>query len=164
MLFPKKARKAQRSRWPGFPLLRHDNYLITSPQTYEYNCIAWAAGCNDRWWEPDDQDVGYWPDGVDRKPTLDAFLAAYGTLGYVQCQDNDYEKGYEKIALYAKDGKPTHAARQLPNGRWTSKLGASHDIEHELGAIEQGDYGRVVAYMKRHLTPVAPTNRVAAPK
>ena len=30
------------------------------------------------------------------------------------------EPGFEKIALYADNsGKPTHAARQLDNGRWT---------------------------------------------
>lgn len=40
--------------------------------------------------------------------------------------------------------------RQLPDGKWTSKLGALEDIEHDrLDALEGDDYGRVVAYMKR---------------
>ncbi len=84
--------------------------------------------------------------------TIHAFKQAYATLGYVECEDSSVEKGYEKIAIYAYNGKPTHAARQLRNGRWTSKLGPNVDIEHFVpGAIERSAYGLVVAYMKRHL-------------
>jgi hypothetical protein len=36
-----------------FPNLRADPYAVTSPASTVYNCIAWAAGDNTRWWEPD---------------------------------------------------------------------------------------------------------------
>ncbi len=59
------------------------------------------------------------------------------------------EKGFIKIALFAKDNIPTHAARQLPNGLWTSKLGILEDVRHSLSAISGGIYGSVVVVMKR---------------
>lgn len=60
------------------------------------------------------------------------------------------EQGYEKVALYVDhDGKPTHAARQLPTGRWTSKLGKIEDIEHELEGIAGSVYGSVAKILKR---------------
>jgi len=44
---------------------------------------------------------------------------------------------------------PTHAARQLENGRWTSKLGELEDIEHDLHHLASGAYGAVVQILKR---------------
>ncbi len=43
-------------------------------------------------------------------------------------------------------------ARQLPNGDWTSKLGAEEDIVHrELRALEGDLYGTVAQVMARPL-------------
>jgi len=44
-----------------------------------------------------------------------------------------------------------HAARQLPEGRWTSKLGELEDIEHALHDLTGTVYGSVVLVMKRAL-------------
>ncbi|MBI4833756.1 MAG: hypothetical protein HY811_02895 [Planctomycetes bacterium] len=106
--------------------------IITSPETAEYNCIAWAAEENTRWWEPDPMDLYYWPDNIPRELTLEAFREAYKTLGYERCYDANLEERFQKIAIYIKNKRPTHAARQLNNGNWTSKLGPSFDIEHEF--------------------------------
>jgi hypothetical protein len=82
--------------------------------------------------------------------SLDAFIKAFGTLGFIPCDDPYMEQGYEKVALYVDhDGKPTHAARQLPNGRWTSKLGKIEDIEHELEGVTGSVYGSVAQILKR---------------
>jgi hypothetical protein len=44
----------------------------------------------------------------------------------------------------------THAARQLPSGAWTSKLGDWEDIEHNaLSGLESSFYGRVSIILKR---------------
>ena len=61
------------------------------------------------------------------------------------------EEGVEKIALYAdQGGEPTHMARQLRSGKWTSKLGELEDIEHDDLAILEGEcYGQVVTILKR---------------
>src|SRR5437016_6126236 len=118
-----------------FPALRGTGYVVTSPPDKKHNCIAWAAGDTTQWWWP--TEAGslrrvFWPPGVPREETLEAFRQAFATLGYMVCDDDRFEAGYEKVALFALAGAPKHAARQLPNGRWTSKLGEWEDIEHAL--------------------------------
>ncbi|MCH7504396.1 hypothetical protein IID04_02010 [PVC group bacterium] len=40
--------------------------------------------------------------------------------------------GFEKIIIYvSKDGITQHAARQMSDGKWTSKLGRSFDVKHD---------------------------------
>jgi hypothetical protein len=133
-----------------FPGLRGTAYQVTSPADEAYNCIAWAAGnTTDCWW-PADPDVAQWPNGIPREETLEAFREAFATLGYVVCQGEDLEPGFQKIALFATDqGVPKHAARQLPNGHWSSKLGTLEDIEHALQDLVGTEYGLVVLVMKR---------------
>ena len=74
-------------------------------------------------------------------------MAVFQTLGYVACDHGRVEAGVEKLALYADDDNEyTHVARQLANGKWTSKLGGLEDIEHELPEdVLCDDYGQVVA-------------------
>jgi hypothetical protein len=82
---------------------------------------------------------------------MHAFLDVYRLSGYESCSGWTMEDGYEKIALYAdSSGLPTHAARQLPGGRWTSKLGRHVDIEHaDRYALQGSDYGSPVFFMRR---------------
>jgi hypothetical protein len=92
---------------------------------------------------------------IPREETLAAFIAAYALQGYVQCADGALELGVEKIAIYGlmsgSDIEPTHAARQLPDGRWTSKLGNCEDIEHDtLEALNGPRYGAPVCFLRRH--------------
>ncbi len=110
-----------------------------------------AAGDTQQWWWPElDVENGYWPNGVAPSVALPAFIAAFATLGYVPCDQEVYEPGFEKLALFAgPDGTPTHGARQLPTGRWTSKLGKLEDIEHELHDLTGTEYGSVVQILKR---------------
>jgi len=127
-------------------------FEVTSPKTRSYNCIAWAAGEVRRRWWPDKMKVDFWPKGVEREVTLAAFTVAFATLGYQTCESGDLEVGYEKIAIFLKPGgTPAHAARQLANGLWTSKLGSDQDIEHDLHCVEGSSYGRVKQFMKRPL-------------
>jgi hypothetical protein len=136
----------------AFPGLRGTAYQVTSPYDDKYNCIAWAAGDTTNWWWPDavdNPDSAHWPPGVPRQETLEVFRDAFATLGYTVCDDDQLEAGYEKIALFALAGVPKHAARQLPNGRWTSKLGPMEDIEHALHDLTGMIYGEVVLIMKR---------------
>ena len=139
-----------------FPKLVSEGYEITSLATDAYNCIAWAAGVTHQWWWPDPLGEEYWPDQAPREETEEAFILAYQTLGYVPCAEIEQESGFEKIALYASaDGTPTHAAKQLPSGRWTSKLGTLEDIIHDSPDSLTGEvYGEVVQIMKRPLSPV----------
>jgi hypothetical protein len=93
-----------------------------------------------------------WPPGVVRERTLTAFLQAFATLGYTPCPDGSLEPGWEKVALYATDEGPAHAARQVDNGRWSSKLGPDDDIEHDLEGLYSTSYGSVVQFLRRPLS------------
>ncbi|HVC93843.1 MAG TPA: hypothetical protein VND64_09135 [Pirellulales bacterium] len=134
-----------------FPGLRGSEYKITGPPDPVYNCIAWAAGATDDWWWPvGDLRKVHWPTDAPREETLEAVQAAFGTLGYTVCDHAEPEPGYEKVALFANAASfPTHAARQLENGRWTSKIGQLERIEHSLRDLEGIEYGLVVVAMKR---------------
>jgi hypothetical protein len=96
--------------------------------------------------------MAYWPPNVARRVHLSAFLEAFASLGYEVCPDGRLERGWEKLAIYADaNGDPTHAARQLPSGRWTSKLGPLEDVNHLLYGLAGQEYGDTVAYMRRRL-------------
>lgn len=141
-----------------FPDLRKEDYRVTSEEDRKYNCIAHAADRSDVPWWPVEEgtDGGFWPAGVPREETLDAFVLAYGTQGYVPCDSADVEPGCEKIALYVNaDGTPSHAAKQTSSGAWSSKLGNWEDIEHKtLANLEASPggaagYGKVARILKR---------------
>jgi hypothetical protein len=132
-----------------FPGLRGQPFRITSPRDRAYNCIAWAAGDDRKWWWPDPDGEDAWPSGVTRTETVEAFQEAFAALGFAVCAHDLFEVGFEKIALFALDGTPKHAARQLPTGRWSSKLGVREDIEHALHDLSGAVYGSVVLIMKR---------------
>lgn len=134
----------------SFPSLRSSRYQITSPSTPEYNCIAWAAGEDDVWWWPDINYQYFWPAGIPREETLAAFIAAFNSLGYSTCSHGELEDRYSKVAIYVdQNGKPTHAARQLPDGKWTSKLGSIEDISHEIHCLTGSIYGNVAVFMRK---------------
>lgn len=142
-----------------FPGLKYDkDFKVTSKATYEYNCIAWALQYTDRFMWPDSgatsglDGVYYWPDGVEKCVDINTFIEAFRQQGYEICTNGDYEEGYRKIALYVKPGTTecTHAARQLRNGLWTSKLGNWEDIQHGTALTIQGvAYGVLGCYMKK---------------
>jgi hypothetical protein len=134
----------------SFPRLTATNHQETSPATPTYNCVAWAAEDTTRWWEPgkcwlpadwpaDDNGVG-------------ALEAVFHELGYEDCADDTLEPGFQKVALYGSGFLYSHAARQLTDGRWTSKLGKAIDIAHDTpDVVGGGIYGEVVQIMKRRI-------------
>lgn len=134
-----------------FPNLKPDNYRVTSPQDTAYNCIAWAAGDSSRWWWPSPYGGSYWPSNVPKSDTLEIFILAFEQNGYEQCEDTSFEEGYEKVAIYVDNNRePTHAARQLVSGEWTSKLADGVDIQHQDPTGVEGElYGSVAAVLRR---------------
>jgi hypothetical protein len=134
-----------------FPFFEDDGGVITlDSESIAYNCIAWALGRTDQPWWPNAAGDMYWPDDAPREETVGAFLAVFAKLGYSLCETGALEAVYEKLVLYTLEGKPTHAARQLPDGRWTSKLGkgplASHNTPR---GVEGPVYGTVFCYLRR---------------
>jgi hypothetical protein len=135
-----------------FPNLQREGHTPRSPKSKKYNCIAWAAEDNARWWWP--TIPYYWPLGVPRANTLEAFVQAFESLGFIACDDSEclaphFEPGITRIALYLLNGIPKHAARQINNKIWSSKMGSNMDIEHTLNALEGPEYGRVKKILRR---------------
>jgi hypothetical protein len=150
-----------RGSWPRhhFPNLtygRNSNYRITSCKTMRYNCIAWANDDIERPWWPGYIDY-YWPPGISDTEQITSFVEAFELVGYSLCADGSFEQGYEKVAIYAlPNGTPTHAARQLKNGKWTSKLGDFEDIQHNLYQNVDGPiYGAACCFMRRPVIPLS---------
>ncbi len=131
----------------SFPRLTPHNHRVTSPPDIEYNCIAWAAGDTTHWWQPG----LYWPTAALADDFgLGALTDAFRHLGFEPCADDGPEPDVEKVALYGNTMLYMHAARQLPGGKWTSKLGKGEDIEHDSpDVVAGGIYGEVVEIMKR---------------
>ena len=139
-----------------FPNLRASGYEIQSREAYVPNCTGWALRDHHHYWDP--HLVGflpfyYWPPGVPRNDSVDALVQVFQLFQYQECEGMELEAGFEKVAIYGTaEGDATHAARQLPSGSWTSKLGQEEDIEHRtLDALTGEKYGTVVRIMKRPL-------------
>ncbi|MEN6455407.1 MAG: hypothetical protein ABFD10_14215 [Prolixibacteraceae bacterium] len=143
----------------AFPKLSQDKYFkVTSKATSVYNCIAWAYKIDNRWMWPNTGEylfldgVHYWPSDEVMDCDVSNFIEAFRLKGYECCENCDFEPEFRKIALYVKPGTTecTHAARELSNGCWTSKLGPSNDIQHGTpDTIENDDYGKVYCFMKK---------------
>jgi hypothetical protein len=132
----------------AFPRLTPHNHRLTSPASTDYNCIAWSAGDIEHWWQPG----VFWPIQLDPSDYGVAVLTrTFSAIGYVDCGlDAVLEPGFEKVALFGDSLYYTHAARQLPNGKWTSKLGEGEDIEHDSpGDVAGGIYAEMVQVTKR---------------
>lgn len=118
-----------------------------------YNCLAWALGITWAWFSHETRLAGYyWPAGVPREWTVPAIQKIFAFHGYVEETANrDFEPGFEKIAFFVdSNNEPQHFAKQIANGKWSSKLGQHIDIEHEnLECLENGDYGNVTLLLKR---------------
>jgi hypothetical protein len=92
----------------------------------------------------------YWPENVPRDHKVTSLIMAFESMGYAICADGSLDDGVEKIAIYAADPDYTHAARQLENGKWTSKMGPDERIEHDAPEnLAGGRYGQVVKFMRR---------------
>ena len=132
-----------------FPNLGRSGYEITGEASDEYNCIAWALRTTSPWWGY--QDPGdYWPPTLPRNQEIGTLMDLFADEGFTLCEDDTLESGYEKIALYAFVGQFTYVARQLEDGRWTSKLGTREVITHpSLSSLSEGYYGEVHCIMRR---------------
>jgi hypothetical protein len=142
-------------RWePAFPNLgrweEHSQPTPVGGQIPRYNCFAFAAGDDMRRWEPDLSMQYYWPT-TNRAFTIPAFIEAFQTRRYEVCSGGMLEHGSEKIVFYADRFRIVqHAARQISDGRWISKLGDEEDIIHETPqSLTSVDYGQPICYMKR---------------
>jgi hypothetical protein len=82
-----------------------------------------------------------------RRENKESFIKLFKYHGYniIPNKDISLKSTMRKIALYTNSSKtPTHAARQLSNGMWASKIGADIDLVHKtLDVLEGPAYGKV---------------------
>ena len=138
-------------RLDRFPQLKTDpNFRLNSPFDQRYNCIAYASNKTDRFLWPALKDGLDWPSDVPFDDSIPSFIALFEKQEYVQCAGAEYEDKFQKIAIYEKDGKTSHASKQLADGRWVSKMGNLEDIIHSNPESLNGPgYGAVKVIMKR---------------
>ena len=144
----------------NFPKLTDDNFEVTSPYTWDYNCIAWTFGESRTWWSPAPGGY-YWPRGLP-KNARDAsnLVQLYVMHGFEVCEDGStaLAVGFEKVALYtALGGEWRHAALQRPDGKWTSKLAEHEDIVHDMAEdLLGGEYLAIAFVLRRQLQKLPP--------
>lgn len=154
-----------------FPKLQIDSlFRISSPNNINYNCIAWAGLHSDEFWWPEVfpynrlDGVKYnWPFKLPNDDKLKYFVELFSNLGYIEESDNidNEHPEFRKIALFITansnisdrfNSECTHAARQLKNGLWASKLGRNHDIEHANPYDLEGQaYGQIAIILKKYV-------------
>lgn len=133
---------------------------VTAAPSTAYNCIAWALGQRNEWWEPHSPGSiavgqGYWPAGLPHNRDPQTLRVLFCQEGFADCENGNLDQNLVKVALYRiPDGNGsyrwTHAARQLKTGLWTSKLGNSYAVIHRKPDDPDGDlYGSVYAYLAK---------------
>lgn len=132
-----------------FPHLQNGGYLRTSPPTVDYNCVAWVFSRIDEWWEPDIFSLCVWPNDLKRNYTINSYIKLFEKNGFTRCDNDTLETGFEKIAIYTIDNEFQHVTRQLPDGKWTSKLGDLDDITHTLRGLAGKHYGNPTIFLRR---------------
>ena len=144
------------SRWTpaliaAFPNLSGEDFEIVDQPSDLYNCIAYAANDTSQRWDPNTED--YWPPWAPGNNLLDSLKQVFTGLGYEECEDSCLENGYLKVTLYEEQGEAKHAAIQMPNGLWRSKLGYGPVIEHRNPeSLAGGIYGDPAVFMRRAIS------------
>ena len=139
-----------------FPKLNSDpHFKITSENTTDYNCIAWAMGFDDRWVEPpsphkpsDGRSV-WWPVNARSDMSYEALISAFQEVGFKICTETNVHEGYDVVVLYGDGGIWTHASRIISLNEEHSKFGESWDGIHGRQMFDGTSYGNPYAYMKR---------------
>jgi hypothetical protein len=132
-------RKPTSSEWDflkrTFPSLTQDDVWVTGPATsdFQYNCIAWSLGYDDRW--------------IDPFSPLSSFQSQYQSYGY---------KSVGRLAMVGSiDGwgtsvdNCTHGSKIYTGtggkaSEWESKLGPNIRITHDRQGLHGTNYGQVL--------------------
>lgn len=125
-------------------------YVVRSDEDFNYNCLAFAVGDYNNWWEPGVMGF-YWPPGFPEDTTVETVSAILAVHGFViECTDA-YTLSTESIAIFAEGDTWTHFAK-FSNGEWLSKLGEDHDVAHPRLEDLEGErpkYGRLVKILSK---------------
>jgi type VI secretion system secreted protein VgrG len=135
----------------GFPRLGEE-FEVLAPASATYNCIGWSLGNSNSW---------VWPTLAGQPARLSDFDALYYFYGFRRVNKLSYKRlpDHDKVLLYAirkPDGsvRLTHAALQMPDGSWSSKLGSLPLIRHlHPGDVSGPSYGSpYIMYIRKRAT------------
>lgn len=90
-----------------FPNLQATGYTVTSPKARVPNCVGWALGEENHYWDPGMVGVKgyYWHPSVPREDSLSAWTQLFEIHGYRVSESADFVLGVEKVAIYVgRDG------------------------------------------------------------
>lgn len=129
----------------NFPNLNTNNFTFESLRDEDYNCVAWIHEIQDEWIQFKDVHGSY-------DISINRYIEYFKEFGYKISENKNLEKGVVKIAIYcdSRANEFKHVARQLPNGKWASKLGDWEDIIHENPDVLFGKlYGNDLIIMQK---------------
>lgn len=139
-----------------------DLCAVTSGQSDDYNCLGWVVEQRielaEAWWPPGRSPLttagtkwmAHLPTDPTDPDTFAAFLAEFGFTRASTEEDGRLEDRIEKVVMYAKDGIPSHFARQRTDGTWCSKLGGLADVTHRgPGDAQCREYGEPMSFFLR---------------
>jgi len=121
----------------------------TSEEDEKYNCIAWAFGHTNKIWWPAKAPRVHWPISYKGLTAMQAFQAWLTHDGWEGTLDATFDPKFKKIALYTLYGEPTHAAKLIGDGTWSSKLGLFIDLSHTLADLVGPEYGSVFGIYRK---------------
>lgn len=98
---------------PFFPNSDISPFEITSPESPAYNCVAWAVGQTETWWEA---EAGFaWLPQVPAENRMSTLKLFFENFGFSTCFNALPETGFEKIALFSSDSEHcSHVAGYYP--------------------------------------------------
>ena len=136
-----------------FKKLMGEDFSIIFPQDRRgVNCHGHAIGVN-KWVCPSINPVGWWPSGVDRDYSVSGWGNMLSHYGWRSVDSSRVERGWEKLAVFTTNHVVSHSCKQLPNGRWESKLGESVILSnHTLEGISDGPYGVPAGFFRRKIS------------
>jgi hypothetical protein len=109
-----------------FPLLT-DYELIPNSEDNKYNCISHTIGIKDKYYWPYEDEQEYYFEyswSVKNEISNESFDEFYKYHGFEKMDllNFFYDPKYIKVALYTNNGIPTHAAIQVDDVYWESKV------------------------------------------
>jgi len=122
---------------------------MTSGNMDRVDCLRWVMGSL-----TSPKPIEKWPaDPVACYAFLDEKLSKW------KRQPPPPPKDGEVIALYVREGRPTHVAIRSSDGRWESKLGYEPAIVHDRLELLETKYGQVLHYYVRKKQPTGGRGR-----
>lgn len=141
--------KCKNSIINDFPLLKTDDAILSSPGSFDYNCIAWSGGITSYgMWPPDSLSYYTGPN------PLTAFDFFYESRGFTRDGATEENSVIDLWALVDSLGNREYTHASIRNGAdrnvhgydWESKAGDNARIFHPRYSLAGENYGEVVEH------------------